>query len=330
MPEPLPKSELDELSSEVRPAGLSESPFSEAISSEAPFEAYADAVMAPSVPVALPEGGFARRRIGIAFWLSVGWIALVILLALLAPLLPLHPPNDTGVGPVAQGPSLHFWLGTDDLGRDMLSRIIWGARVSMIVGFTSIAIGLAIGGTFGLIAGYYRGRIGALIMGCADVLLAFPALVLSLAIVTFMGQSLRNVTLALGLISIAPIARIIRASTLTFSEREFVAAARSLGARNVRIVTREVLPNVALPTFSFALVAVAIAIVAEGALSFLGLSVKAPTASWGGMINEGRTYLQQSPHISLIPAAVMFVTVLAFNFAGDSLRAFFDVRESAL
>lgn len=272
----------------------------------------------------------AKKRLGFAFWLSVAWISVVILGAVFAGFLPLKSPTDTGLGRPGIGPGYHFLLGTDDLGRDMLARVVYGARVSMIVGFTSIAIGLSIGGTLGLIAGYYKGRLGSIIMSCTDVLLAFPTLVLALAIITFLGQSLRNVVLALGIISIAPIARIIRASTLTFAEREFVTAARSLGAKNFRIITREILPNVALPTFAFALVAVAVAIVAEGGLAFLGLSVKAPTPSWGGMINEGRSLLNRSPFVSLIPALVMFVTVLAFNFAGDSLRAYFDVREGAL
>jgi len=281
------------------------------------------------VTVAITDGA-TKKRLGVAFWLSFSWILLVILLAIFARVLPLKSPTDTGLGRPGLGPSLHFWLGTDDLGRDTFARVVYGARVSMIVGFTSIAIGLAVGGTLGIIAGYYKGRLGSFIMSCTDVLLAFPTLVLALAIITFLGQNLRNVVLALGIISIAPIARIIRASTLTFAEREFVTAARSLGAKDIRILTREILPNVALPTFAFALVAVAVAIVAEGGLAFLGLSVKAPTPSWGGMINEGRTLLNQSPQVSLIPAAVMFVTVLAFNFAGDSLRSYFDVREGAL
>ena len=285
------------------------------------------AVVAPAAAAAV---GTTRRGLGVAFWISVGWIALVILLAVFAGALPLHAPNATGLGPPRAAPGGHFWLGTDDLGRDMLARVIYGARVSMIVGFASIAIGLVVGGTLGIIAGYYKGRIGTVIMGCVDVLLAFPALVFALAIVTFLGQSLRNVVIAIGFLSIAPIARIIRSSTIAFSEREFVTAARALGAKNFRIITREILPNVVPPTLAYALVYVAVAIVAEGGLSFLGLSVKPPTASWGGMINEGRTFLQQAPYISLIPALVMFLTVLAFNFAGDSLRSHLDPRATGL
>jgi peptide/nickel transport system permease protein len=234
------------------------------------------------------------------------------------------------VGPPRQPPGAHFWFGTDENGRDMLSRTIYGARVSLMVGFASIFLGLVIGGGLGVVAGYYQGRIGTFIMGCMDVMLAFPALVFALVIVTFLGASLLNVTVAIAVISIPQIARIIRASTLTFAEREFVMAARTLGAKNWRIITREILPNVILPAASFVLIAVALAIVGEGTLAFLGLSVPAPQPTWGGMINEGRTFLEIDPYISLIPAAAMFVTVLAFNFAGDSLRAFFDVKEGAL
>jgi peptide/nickel transport system permease protein len=292
----------------------------------APAELAAEGIATADV-AAVPTAR--KRRLGVVFWISVAWIAVVILGAILASVLPIKNPDNPLAVP-ALSPGVHYPLGTDDLGRDVLARIVFGARVSMIVGFTSIAIGLLVGGTLGVIAGYYKGRIGRLIMGCMDVLLAFPALVLALAIVTFLGQSLRNVVIAIGVLAVAPIARVIRASTLTFAEREFVTAARAQGAKNTRIIVREILPNVALPTLSFGLVAVAVAIVAEGGLAFLGLSVRPPTPSWGGMINEGRSYLQQAPQISLIPAAVMFLTVLAFNFVGDSLRARFDVRQGAL
>jgi peptide/nickel transport system permease protein len=320
MPERSPDAQLQE---EVRPPALLESPAAPELFAEAPAEILADAVTGPAE-------GFVKKRLGLVFWLSVGWIGLVIFCAVFASVLPIHNPDATGLGPIGLGPGRHFLLGTDDLGRDTLSRVIYGARVSMIVGFTSIGAGLLIGGSLGLIAGYYKGRLGAFIMSCMDVLLAFPALILAIAIVTFLGQNLRNVTIAIGFLSIAPIARVIRANTIAFADREFVVAARALGAKNRRIIVREVLPNVAVPTVSFALVAVAVAIVAEGGLAFLGLSVRPPTPSWGGMINEGRTILSHSAWVSLIPAAVMFVTVLAFNFAGDSLRARFDPRAGAL
>lgn len=272
-----------------------------------------------------------KRRLGVVFWLSVGWLVLIILLAVFAKWIPgLPKPTDTGVGPPRQGPTAHHIFGTDSLGRDMLSRTIYGARVSLTVGFSSIAIGLLVGGSLGVLAGFFRGRFEAITMGAMDVLLAFPALVFALALVSFMGARITTVTLAIGILSIAPIARIIRANTLTFSQREFVLAARTLGAKNRRIIVSEILPNVLPAALSFALVAVAVAIVSEGALAFLGLSVPAPNPTWGSMIAEGATRLQQAPHISFIPSGVMLVTVLALNFAGDSLRSVFDVREGRL
>jgi peptide/nickel transport system permease protein len=224
-------------------------------------------------------------------------------------------------------------LGTDTLGRDILSRIAFGSRVSLAVGFMSIFFGFVAGGFLGIVAGYFRGRLESLITGFMDVLLAFPSLVLLLAAVTFLAEgkpTIWHVTLAIGVLSIAPLGRIIRASTLTFAQREFVLAARTLGAKNGRIIRREILPNVLLPAMAFSLTAVAVAIVAEGALAFLGLSVQPPTPTWGGMINEGRIVLRDSAHVSLTPGFVLFFTVLAMNFVGDSLAARFSVREGAL
>jgi len=322
------------LQESLRPPAQSESAEPQVgIFAEAPGELYVDAVVATeggAVEAGEGAGPRARKRLGPVFWISVGWITLVILAAIFAKYLPIKSYTETGVGPPRTHPNSQFWFGTDELGRDMLARVIYGARVSMIVGFASIFAAFIIGGGIGIVAGYYGGKLGRFLMGCMDVFLAFPALVASLAIVTFLGQSLRNVTIAIALVSIAPVARIIRASTLTFAEREFVTAARTLGAKNRRIIIKEILPNVLPPAASYSLIGVALAIVGEGALAFLGLSVRPPTPSWGSMINEGRSFLEHDAYISLIPAAAMFLTVLSFNFAGDSLRAFFDVKESAL
>jgi peptide/nickel transport system permease protein len=298
----------------------------DAVVAESGTELYLEAAL--SAPAAEEEA--APRRLGVLFWLSVGWIALITVLAVAADWLPFEDPTSTGLGVARTPPNAQHWLGLDVLGRDMLARTVYGARVSLIVGFTSIAAGLLIGGTLGILAGYYRGRFEAVTMGAMDVLLAFPALVLGLALVSFLGPRLSTVTLAIAILSIAPIARIIRANTLTFAQREFVLAARTLGAKNRRIIVSEILPNVLPAALSFALVAVAVAIVSEGALAFLGLSVPAPTPTWGSMINEGRTVLQDAPHISFVPSAAMFLTVLALNFAGDSLRARFEIREGRL
>jgi peptide/nickel transport system permease protein len=182
-----------------------------------------------------------------------------------------------------------------------------------------------------VIAGYFKGRIEAVIMWAMDVLLAFPALLLALVIVTFRdSRDVGNIILAIGIVAIPPIARLVRASTLVHSQREYVTAARALGASNARIIWREVVPNVALPVLSFSIIGVAVAIVAEGGLAFLGLSVPPPTPTWGGMINDGRAVLDRDPFISLIPCAVMFLTVLALNLAGDRVREYFDVKEVGL
>jgi peptide/nickel transport system permease protein len=270
-----------------------------------------------------------KKRLGPTFWIAAGWFALVAILALLAPVLPLDDPAKPS-SCVRCSPSADHWFGTDTLGRDLFSRVIWGARVSLVVGFAAILLSLVIGGFVGLVAGYRRGRLEGVLMGAMDVLLAFPALLLALAIIAFMGRSLQNVVLAVGLVAIAPVSRLVRASTLVFSQREFVTASRAIGASNTRILAKEVLPNVMLPVLSFSIIGVAVAIVAEGGLAFLGLSVPPPTPTWGGMINDGRAALETEPYITLIPCAVLFLTVLSLNRAGYRVREYFDIKEGGL
>jgi peptide/nickel transport system permease protein len=272
----------------------------------------------------------AIRRLGVPFWISVGWVGLVIVLAILANVLPLDDPNAIGSGLPRQDPSLQHLLGTDSLGRDILSRIIFGARISLIVGFASIFIGMVVGGTLGLIGGFFRGPVDTFFDGVSTVALAFPALVFLLAIVAAVGQGLFTVVIGIGILSIAPLFRIVRANTILYAQREFVLAARALGAKSTRIVWREILPNVLPTALTFALVAVGVAIVAEGALAFLGLSVRPPTPTWGSMISEGRNALEQDPLICLWPSLALLFTVLALNFAGDRLRSYFEVREGGL
>lgn len=272
-----------------------------------------------------------KRRFGVFFWLAVVWLVLLVALAVLAPVLPfVDDPSDFFPTAFRTSPSAEHWFGGDAIGRDLFARVVYGGRVSLTVGVASIAIGMLIGGTLGLIAGYFRGAADTVITALANILLAFPPLILALALVSFMGQNLRNVIIALAILSIPSLTRITRAATLTFSQREFVMAARTLGASHWRVITREVLPNVVPPMASFALLAIAVVIVAEGALSFLGLSVEAPTASWGGIINEGRDILDEAPHVALIPCAVMFVTLLALNYVGDKLQQAWNVREIRL
>ena len=272
-----------------------------------------------------------KRKLGLGFWLPMAWIGLVVCCAITASWLPLDDRNTSDFTAIAEPPSADHWLGTDEIGRDILARLVHGARVSLSVGVIAVAFGMLFGGLVGLSAGYFRGKLEPILMAIVDVMLAFPALILAIAIVVFMGQSLRNVTIAIAILAIPAFARITRASTLSFSQREFVTAARAMGARNSRIVFREVLPNVALPVAAFGLVVVAVAIVAEGGLAFLSLSVPRPEPSWGSMIESGRGDLNEGVvHISLIPATVMALTVLSFNLVGDKFRSMLDVKEGAL
>lgn len=272
----------------------------------------------------------ARRRFGVGFVLAVVWLAVVAVAALTADLLPLPPYAETLTGPPMSGPGPRHVLGTDGLGRDMLSRVVHGSRVSLGIGLGAGVIGLLGGGLLGLIAGYRGRAVDTVVMAGTDIALAFPPLVLALAVVAFAGSGFRNVLLVLGVLSIPAWARLVRGTTMAFAGREFVLAAKAIGARERAIVWREIVPNVALPAASFMFVSMAVLVVAEGSLAFLGLSVPAPTPTWGALINDGRASLDLAPHIALIPAAVMFLTVLAFNVAGDRMRELADVRATGL
>jgi peptide/nickel transport system permease protein len=280
---------------------------------------------AEPLPVARP-----RRRIKLSLALPLAWVAIVVFAAVFADLLPLADPANQELIQRRKLPNATYWLGTDNLGRDMLSRIVYGARTSLIVGLCAPLFGFFFGGAIGMAAGYFRGKIDLLAVGFIDILLAFPALVLALTFVAYLGQSLFNVTLALGILSIPAAARVSRANTMAWASRDFVLAARTIGASNWRILTHEILPNLLPPLFAFWLVAMSVIIVAEGALSFLGLGIPAPKPSWGGMIADGREALDVAPHTALIPAAVMFLTVLSLNFLGDMVRNMVDPRRSAL
>jgi len=271
-----------------------------------------------------------KRRLGGLFVAAVAWIALVALAAIFADVLPIPSPTDIDMLGKRALPSAEHWLGNDQLGRDELSRLIYGGRVSLTVGLLAPVIGVMIGGALGMLAGYFRGRLESFVVGGVDVLLAFPPLVFALAVTTYLGQSVLNITLVIGILGIPAFTRVARAVTLSLSEREFVTAARALGATHSRILLRELLPNVALPLVAFFLLGVAVTIVVEGALSFLGLGVPPPTASWGSMIGEGRESLDIAPWLAFMPALVMFLTVLSFNIVGDTLRALTDPRPGAL
>jgi peptide/nickel transport system permease protein len=270
------------------------------------------------------------RRAGSLFWLALGWIVLVVIVSTFAAVLLSHGPLDMDMLERRASLSLLHWLGTDGLGRDELARLVYGARTSLTVGLCAPIIGIGIGGALGILAGYFRGRFETIMVGSMDVLLAFPPLVFALALTAYLGQSVFNLTCILGVLGIPAFMRVARAATLSLAEREFVVAARALGASHARILLHELLPNVFLPLLAFFLLGVAVTIVVEGALSFLGLGVPPPSPSWGSMIAEGRESLEVAPRLAFIPAVAMFLTVLSFNLVGDTLRALTDPRQGAL
>ena len=279
-------------------------------------------------------GGTSRRRKkgnGVLFWIAVGWVGLVVFSALFAGFLPLKNPNLPDIPNKLEPPFGEGGiLGNDGLGRDVLARLAYGARVSLQISVAAVAVGILVGGTLGMLVGYFRGKFETLIMSLINIILAFPALILLLYIVSVIGQSLSAITIAISFLSIPVYTRVARATTLAVSQREYVLAARALGATDSRILFREIMPNVILPVVAFGLVALGVIIVAEGALAFLGLSVQPPSATWGSMIAAGKRHLNATVWVALVPSLVMFLTVLSLNFVGDILRSRFDVKESAL
>lgn len=283
--------------------------------------------------------GDVKKRLGFGAWLSIGWLALISGAAILADVLPLNDPSATVAIPRLAPFSGDPFLGADASGRDMLSRLIYGGRVSLTIGVGAVFAAFVIGGLLGLFAGYYRNWIGKVLAGLFDILLAIPALVLVLALVAVLkgdpsapprlpGQLI--LVIAIGLVSIPLIARITRGQTMAWSQREFVLAAKAQGAGSGRILFREILPNV-LPAMGYiALLGVGLAIVAEGAAALFGASVESPAVTWGTMINDGRPEIELAPFLMFFPILAIFFTVMALNFLGDVVRDRFDVRESAL
>jgi len=269
-------------------------------------------------------------RPAVSLWLAVGWLAALILSAIFAPLLPLHSPTDGELLSMLATPGAAHWFGADSIGRDIFARAVYGARVSLVVALGSVAIGLSVGGLLGILAGYFGGLADRMLTGTMTVVLCFPALVLAIAVISSLGPSLTNVTLAIGLLFIPAFARIARAGALGFREREFVLAAHALGAGSARILVREIVPNLVPTLLSYALVMLGVAILAEASLGFLGLSVRPPAPSWGGMIASERANMVSAPHAIYLPALVMFFSVLSINVLGERVRRLFDIRGQAL
>lgn len=278
--------------------------------------------------------GLVGAQVDPGTWLSVGWLAVVLVFVFLQ-LAGLFDNLSADFTNLEQPPefSTHEPLGTDRIGSSVMNQAIQGARISLIVGIGAVAIGLTVGTVIGLVAGYFRGAVEEIFNILTDSVLAFPALILLFTIVAIFGGSVLVITLALSALSIPTMGRLARANTLTFAAREFVTAAKAMGASNRRILFREIMPNVALPLASYSFIIIAVVIVAEATLSFLGVGIDPiSTPTWGNMIAEGRqlTVLQDAPHIVFVPGVLMFLTVLSLNRIGESLRALWDPRETKL
>jgi len=291
---------------------------------------------------------FEKRGIGLLAWIGIGWLVFIVGIALIAPFLPLKDPKFSDflhTNSPAFSPG-HL-LGTDANGRDVLSRAIWGARASLLLAIGSVLFGTLIGGFLGLLAGFRGRATDTVLSSFTNILLAFPPLVLALTLVSVFaplrtasngapppahdwGHRMFVVILAVGIVSIPVLARITRASALSWTQREFVTAARAQGAPDKRVMVREVLPNVLPAMLSIALLGVAIVLVLEGALAVFGVSIQEPNPSWGNMIVSQLSDLNASPPVWLVPSILIFLTVLALNYLGDVVRARFDVRESVL
>ncbi|WP_432985433.1 dipeptide/oligopeptide/nickel ABC transporter permease/ATP-binding protein [Dactylosporangium sp. CA-233914] len=258
----------------------------------------------------------ARQR-GLLFWCCAAWLALVVGLAVFADVLPLADPLQTLDGSPRSGPSSSNLLGTDALGRDILARVAHGARISLGAGIGATVLAVLLGGLLGTLAGYRRGWVDTVATTVVDAMLAFPSLVVALMAVTFLGGSLTTVTLVLGVLSAPSAARLVRGSTIAIREREFVISSRVLGATPLRTIRRDIVPNILPPVLSFAFLLIGVTIVAEGSLAFLGLSIRPPIPTWGGMIEEGRSSLDSSMWATMVPSTVMVVTVLALNWLHD-------------
>jgi peptide/nickel transport system permease protein len=254
-------------------------------------------------------------------------IVIFVVFAIFAPWIAPQDPASIHLAIRLQGPSHGHWFGTDELGRDILSRIIYGARISMLVGSCVVAASLGLGLIIGSIAGYYGGGIDRFVnVVLMNAFLSFPGILLAIAFVAFRGPGIFNLVLALSLGGWVGYARLVRGQVLAAREREFVEAARALGASDLRIVVHHILPNIIQPVIVQAAIGMAGAILAEATMSFLGLGVPPPTASWGTMLNDGRAHLFDAPHLVIFPALAVMLAVLSFNFIGDALRDYLDPR----
>ena len=255
-------------------------------------------------------------------------ISLILLLALTAPWLAPYDPNAIDVKAILLPPSSAHLMGTDGLGRDVFSRMLYGARISLLVGIVAVGIATAIGIVLGSLAGYYRGWCDVIIMRLVDVMLSIPTFFLILAVIAFLNPSIWNIMIVIGLTSWMGVTRLVRAEFLSLHSREFVLASRTLGARDYRLIFRHLLPNSLTPVIVSFVLGVASAVLVESGLSFLGLGVQAPQASWGNILTDGKEYIQFAWWLSLFPGLAILITVLGYNLLGEGLRDVYDPRTS--
>jgi peptide/nickel transport system permease protein len=277
----------------------------------------------PTVDTAVPTRR--RRHVDVVFWVSMAWLVLIVGAAVLSPLLPLGNADDSAkalTSPVFAAPlSPGHLLGTNTYGLDLLARSVAGARTSLAIALVAVVVGTTVGGLIGIVAGFLRGPTDSIVGILANALLAVPPLVLLIALGSVLDPGIRNIGLALALLTIPSMVRLARATTIAFAQREFVLAARAMGATRRRLIIRELLPNVALPLLSLAVVMISMLIVAEASLSFLGLGIKPPEPTWGNMIAEGQDgVMEQHPFIVIVPGLCLFLTVFAFNLLGERVQ----------
>ena len=268
-------------------------------------------------------GDFVKNRLA---FVGIVIVTAVILLSLLAPVIQIHDPLDQNIAERLQSPSIQHIFGTDNFGRDVWSRVVNGARIALLVGVISVAIGIFFGLPIGAIAGYYRGWLDEVIMRTMDAFLAIPPILIALLIVAVLGSSLFNMMIAIGVVYIPRFARVIRGSVLSEREKEYVEAAKMVGEHNLSILFRQILPNCLSPLIVQATIFIGYAILTEAALSFLGLGLAPPNPSWGSMLNEARLYIGREPLLAVIPGLAISITVLGFNLFGDGLRDILDPR----
>ena len=272
-----------------------------------------------------------RRNLRRFFRNPLTWPALVVLLALVvaavfAPQLATHQPNRQDFLAILQPPSAEHWLGTDELGRDIYTRVLYGARISVTVALLAVGLGGAVGILIGLLAGFFGGATDNVLMRIIDVLLAFPGIVLAIGVVAVLGSSMMNVIIAVAIFSVPAFARLVRGSTLAIKRMTYIEAMHSIGARDSNIIFRHILPGTISPIVVYGTMRVGTSIITAASLSFLGLGAQPPTPEWGAMLNEARADMLIAPHVAIFPSLAIFFTVLAFNLLGDGLRDALDPK----